>query len=252
MTEFEHDPVHDPLHYPKCNFKIFSIDEIDCDRIEYGNPLKSGDSQMIPLLYRDCDTMRPIIILTPEIYSPEDADKISTSKYTHEFILPLVGTYEETTEKLKSFFYGLDEKFINDGRNGTIKNVESYKFIVKKPSQEMSNDLFNDGIIKCKCINTEGLKTRFFNGNNKEIESGELDIEGAAVRLVFEIDCVWVRNKTFGVNMKVHQVKVLCEDSETCDGSDGSDDSYSKIEADLMKGTMFDYSASALSDSESK
>lgn len=198
------------------NFKIFSVDDFDINNIILKSPIprtnKSSTREIIPVLYNDPHYPHqiPIIIRTPDIFSPEDLTTTENPKFPNEISIPLVCMTEKHTNNLKELFYGLDNRFINEGKNKNIKNVSKYKFIVEQPidNGECHDNIYNDGIVKFKCINTPKFKTRFFDGNKNQLNPSEpVDLSGRAIQLIFEIDCIWVNDEgVYGINTKLHQV----------------------------------------------
>ena len=214
------------------NFKIFDLDEFIIDNIHYSDIIKSRDYSIIPILYKynNGKKLIPIIIETPEIYSPDNALEIKSDRYSYEFVLPLVCMNEESSSKLKEFFTSIDKKIINDSNTcidveGLSLDTKNYKPLVKKiSSDEQYNDLYYDGVIKCKCINTNTIKTRFYNHIGLQLD--KLNIEGKAIKLIFELDCIWIKNGKYGINMKIHQIKILNDISDTEDISETEGNVY--------------------------
>lgn len=178
----------------------------------------------------------PLLIEIPALCCGGDIVLNKTKYTTHELYLSLLGKNDYDTEVMNNFFKKLDSKLIGFGKlnykNWGLDNKNvMYKSVIRELNEENSQKYG----IKVKFMKSKNFTTLLFDQKQNIIPSSDYQQyikKGCFVKIIIELVCIWIKNSTYGVHIKLHQMK-LCQNNNGsemlsgysfCESSD--DDSY--------------------------
>ncbi len=211
-------------------YKIFSIEEINLEKVNYLGPKKLETSEskyiFIPMVYKNNDNNLPILFQLPSI-------KLNDTYKKDNLLLPINTLRGTRTNLLKTFLNNLDEKIINDFKTqgkkwckemvSSLKNIE-YKALVNDIDDD--DQVYDNGVIS---LTLEDINKSLFNKNmessikiynerkelinNKKYE--EILQKGNIVQCIIELKGLIIminnNNNEIYPYIKTHQIRYIEE-----------------------------------------
>lgn len=227
------------------------MDEVDTDNIVYMNCDKN--KKEINIQYINSDNIRvPFILQTEDLFMIDDVQYNNDKNMNvYEIILLLIGRTNEDSNKIKTFFESLDNKFIGDAKEYSNiwfpDKIIKYKSIIRHISSDDEEDkknlnnnfLYTNGLLKLKLFDTKSFKTNIYNDKKELLKKTEYDsllCGGCYVKCIIEFVSLWFENDVFGVTMRVHQIKIskgkfpiLTLNEYSFDDNNSNDNNYNLV-----------------------
>ncbi len=238
--------------------KIFKIDELEFNNINFLKPNKNKHDIIIPLYYKIKQTNNfnkpdkmPLLVQIPSLY-------LNDSYSNNTLMLPLVGKNENSTEDICNFFNGLDTYIMknlkkilldikrdNEYSNINFNNI-SYKSIVNE-IEDNDDDIYKNGLIRYK-INTSNMTNTKIYDDKKMLISEQNYItklkKGTYVKSIIEINSLVLRDNVIHVYIKPHQLRISTEKMQSVRLEDYSfidSDCEENNDSEIILNTQTDY-----------
>jgi hypothetical protein len=209
--------------------QIFKLKDIEVDDITFTD-FNDGEINISYL------GKYPLLIEIPPLCCNGDIILNKTKYTTHELYLNLLGKNDYDTNAIDNFFKKLDSKLIGFGKlNYKNWGLENKNIMYKSVIREFDKESPQKNGIKVKFMKSKNFNTLLFDQKQNIIHTNDYQKyikKGCYVKMIIELVCIWIKNSTYGIHIKLHQMK-LCQNSNGsemlsgysfCESSD--DDSY--------------------------
>ena len=233
--------------------KIFKLDEINFDNINFLKSTKNKSDIIIPIYYKYNDKKLPLLLQVPSLYLNDSYNGKDA------IILPLRGRTEQSTKNVCNFFYELDstiisslKKVLYDIKKENIYKLNfsniSYKSIVNEIEGD-DNEIYNNGLIRYKLYDAKEFSTKIFDDNKNLLQSFEYNnkiVKGIFIKSIIEINSLVLRDNIIHVYIKPHQLRLMEEkldvvNLENYSFFDSDDEEIKNNDSEIILNTQTDY-----------
>jgi hypothetical protein len=150
----------------------------------------------------------PFRFVTPYVFCIRN--KLSNKKnIISELLISLKYKNDDT---FGNFIYDIDKKMIEIGKN----NIDNW-FDKNKKIRYKSLIRNNNGrdVVKIKLYQSKQIKTLIYDENGYILNSNLSKLNdicssgGFYIKILCEMSSIWIKNDTYGINIKPHQLKIL-------------------------------------------
>ena len=177
------------------------LSEIDFDNIVYKDIKSNSKKTVVFLKYRKKNSLKNFVIQTPTFLNINEPIQ---NKTHWDLEIPIFGKKEKKVEEFADFFNKLDDKIMYDARIHSSKwfgNFDIQEINYQKTIRESDNKKFKNGTFKVKILNNVDFKTMIQLNNSQKITMEQVP-RNSWVKMIFEIQALWINKNGFGIFLK--------------------------------------------------
>ncbi len=179
----------------------FKISEIDLDNIVYKDIKSNSKKTVVFLKYKKKNSLKNLVVQTPtflNVYNP-----VTNSNHSN-LDIPLHGRKENKINEFISFLQNLDKKIIYDAKINSSRwfnNFDTDEINYQAVIRTSDDKRFSNGMIRIKIINNNDFQTILQLNNKTNISVSDVPIN-SWVKMIIEIQAIWINKNGFGLFVK--------------------------------------------------
>lgn len=179
----------------------FKISEIDFDSIVYKDIKSNSKKTVVFLKYKKNNTLRNLAIQTPSLININNPIKNSNH---WDLDIPLYGKKSDKVDEFITFLNNLDKKIIYDARINSstwFKNFDTEEMNYQELIRTSDNSKFSNGMFRIKLLKNNDFHT-IVQLNNKTNIGIDAIPKNSWVKMIIEIQAIWINKNGFGIFLK--------------------------------------------------
>ena len=179
----------------------FKISDIDFNSIVYKDIKSNSKKTVVFLKYKKNNTLRNLAIQTPSLININSPVKNSNH---WDLDIPLHGKKSDKVNEFITFLNNLDKKVIYDARINSstwFKNFETDEINYQELIRSSDDRRFSNGMFRIKLIKNNDFNT-LIQLNNKTNINIESIPKNSWVKMIIEIQAIWINKNGFGIFLK--------------------------------------------------
>lgn len=180
----------------------FKIEDIEFDNIVYKSIKSNSKKTVVFLKYKKKNSLKNLVIQTPTFFNVNSPAN-TNSKYA-DLDIPLHGKRSDKVDKFVKFLKDLDKKIIFDARinsSSWFSQVETEEMNYQETIRTSSDKRFTNGMIRVKIIKNDDFQTMVQLNNQTSIPIEDIPIN-SWVKMILEIQAIWINKNGFGLFIK--------------------------------------------------
>ena len=179
----------------------FKISDIDFDSIVYKDVKSNSKKTVVFLKYKKNNTLRNLAIQTPSLFNINLPVKNSNH---WDLDIPLHGKKNDKVNEFIEFLQKLDRKIIYDARlnsSNWFRNFDNDEINYQELIRTSDDKRFSNGMFRVKLIKNSDFHT-IVQLNNKTNINIESIPKNSWVKMIIEIQAIWINKNGFGIFLK--------------------------------------------------
>lgn len=179
----------------------FKISEIDFDSIVYKDIKSNSKKTVVFLKYKKNNTLRNLAIQTPSLININNPIKNSNH---WDLDIPLHGKKSDKVDEFITFLNNLDKKIIYDARINSstwFKNFDTEEMNYQELIRTSDNSKFSNGMFRIKLLKNNDFHTIVQLNNKTNIGIDNIP-KNSWVKMIIEIQAIWINKNGFGIFLK--------------------------------------------------
>jgi len=206
----------------------FKISDINFDNIVYKDIKSTSKKTVVFLKYKKDNTLRNLAIQTPSLINVNNP--IINNKHW-DLDIPLHGKKDNKVNEFITFLRNLDKKIIYDARinsSNWFNNFDTEEMNYQEIIRTSDDNRFSNGIIRIKLIKNNDFNTIIQINNKQNISINDIP-KNSWLKMIMEVQAVWINKNGFGIFLKPVLVSFNPIEIEKYKFIDDSDDEVDDI-----------------------
>lgn len=183
-----------------------NLAEINFENIVYKDTKSNSRKTVVFLKYKKKNTLKDFVIQTPTFLNIEEPVK---NRNHWDLDIPLVGKKENKINNFINFLKNLDEKIIYDAKlhssnwfkNYNVDMINYQKLIRSVDDNKYNKKIVQNGMFRIKLLNNNDFKTSIQLNNSENISIDKIP-KNSWVKMILEIQAIWINNTGIGLFFK--------------------------------------------------